>query len=96
MKHSTAANLALFMVALGWSLAVYGAMTQLGDPHPSVSSATIKASQHQSRLVMFAGVLFLLASLWLSGYSFPTAKLRSLIAVAACILPTAAIIVSLL
>lgn len=42
MKQTTAVNLALFLVVVGWLMAYYGVMSQLGDPSPTAVHATSK------------------------------------------------------
>lgn len=60
----------------------YGAMSQFGDPSPSVPGADIVRQHQISIVLMLLGVVCLHASLWLSGRSYPEAKKRSLLAVA--------------
>jgi len=87
MKHSTASNLAIVLAALAWPLAFYGAMSQLGDYDPSTPREVIAAHQHLSISILAAGLLLLASSLWLSGYSFPGAKIRSVVASVMCLAP---------
>jgi len=96
MKQTTAANLALVLVVAGWLLAFYGVMSQLGDPSPSVPRAQIEAARHLSLTVLGVGVMFVLAALCLSGFSFTVAKVRASVCVALGFLPAIAIIVSML
>jgi hypothetical protein len=96
MKQTSAANLALLLVAAGWSLAYYGVMSQLGDPSPSVSHLQLEASRHLSLVVLCIGVVCVLASLWLAGYSFSAAKVRASVCAALIIFPSVAVILSLL
>jgi hypothetical protein len=88
MKQTSAANLALLLVVVGWALTYYGAMSQLGDPSPSVPHAQIEAARHLSFVVLCIGVVSILASLWLSGYSFSAAKVRASACVALIMLPS--------
>jgi hypothetical protein len=87
MKPSPAANLALGLVVIGWLLAFYGALSQLGDPAPGVSLATIEAHRQTSAVVLLIGIVVLLSSLWLSGYSFGQARRRASIAAILCVAP---------
>jgi len=96
MKQTSAANLALLFVIAGWSLAFYGVMSQLGDPSPSIPQFQIEATRHLSLVVLCIGVVCVLAALWLSGYSFSAAKVRASVCAALIILPSAAVILSLL
>ncbi|WP_139350331.1 hypothetical protein [Rhodanobacter sp. C03] len=96
MKKTSAANLALILVVAGWLLACYGVMSQLGDPSPSVPHAQIEAARHQSLAVLFIGVASILTALWLSGYSFSTAKVRASACAALVFLPSVAVVWSTL
>jgi hypothetical protein len=87
VKQTTAANMAIVLVAVAWPLAFYGALSQLGDPSPSVPRAHIEAARHLSLAILFTGVLSLFGSLWLSGYAFFAARNRAIVAVAAVIIP---------
>jgi len=91
MKPSRAANMALGLVVVGWLMACYGALSQLGDPAPEVSRATIEAHRQVSAVVLLIGIVALLSSLWLSGYSFGQARRRALIAAFLCVAPVVAI-----
>ena len=53
VKQTTAANVAMFLVVLGWSLAFYGAMSQLGDFPPSMPRSHIEAVRHFSLAILF-------------------------------------------
>lgn len=87
MNPSRAANLALALVACGWLLAFYGALSQLGDPAPWVPRAEIEAHRHLSVAILFAGIILLLSAIWLSGYSFSVARRRASLALLACVVP---------
>lgn len=91
MKQGTASNLAIALAVVGWPLACIGALSQLGDYAPGVPRAVIEAHRHRSMAVLIAGLLCLLASLWLSGYGFSGARARSVIAIVACLAPAIAI-----
>lgn len=91
MNPSRTANLALCLVVIGWLLAVYGALSQLGDPAPWVSRASVEAQRQTSAGVLLAGIVALLTSLWLSGYSFAQARWRAVIAAFLCVAPVVAI-----
>ena len=96
MKQTSAANLALLLVVVGWSLAYYGVMSQLGDPSPSVPHAQIEATRHLSIVVLCIGVVSVLAALWLSGYSFSAAKVRACACAVLVFLPSVAVVLGLL
>ena len=91
MKPSHAANSALALVAIGWLFAFYGAFSQLGHPDPQISSLVIEGALLKSRLILCTGIVALLASLWLAGYSFSQARWRSLVSALCVVLPIIAI-----
>lgn len=91
VKQTTAANVAMFLVVLGWSLAFYGAMSQLGDFPPSMPRSHIEAVRHFSLAILFGGALCLFGSLWLSAYAFTVAKVRTVLTVAAVVIPSIAL-----
>ncbi|MBB6247366.1 hypothetical protein [Rhodanobacter sp. A1T4] len=96
MERTKAANLALLLIAIGWLLAFIGVMSQLGDPGPTVTHAQIEANRLRSFAALVIGVACLLSSLWLSGYCFAVARVRSIASAAAVMLPSMAIILSML
>ena len=86
MKSSKAANVALVLVAIGWLLSAYGALSQMGDPAPWISPADIDAQRHVSLGFLFGGILALFGALWLSGYAFSLACKRATFALLACVI----------
>ena len=95
MTASRLATLALVTAIIGWPLAYYGVMSQLGDPSPLVPRSVTESHRHVSIIVLMVGVMCLLASLWLSGRSFMEARKRSLLAAALVALPAVAIVANL-
>jgi ABC-type Fe3+-siderophore transport system permease subunit len=93
MKQSSAANLALLLAIVGWLLAFYGVASQLGDPAPWVSREQMQAHHRLSHTILSFGVLGVLSALWLSGYSFSTAKIRAGICLALIFLPSVVFLV---
>ena len=87
MKPSSTVNLAIVLAVLGWLLCVYGILSQMGDPSPSVPREVIATHQRTSNAVLFLGIFSLLSAIWLSGFAFLAAKWRACIALAVCILP---------
>ncbi len=77
MKQSTASNIALILAVLAWPLCFYGLLSQLGDYAPGTPSHIIESSRLKSFVALTAGLLSFLSSLWLSGFAFSGAKLRS-------------------
>jgi len=72
-------------VVIGGLLGSYGALSQLGDPAPWVTTAQLDAMHHRSLLFMLAGMLAPLFSLWLAGYSFHAARIRASVASILCL-----------
>ena len=104
MNPLKAANWALALVIIGWPLSYYGAMPnqlgdpaphQLGEPAPIITQAVYEAYQLRSFAFLTVGILCLLGSVWLSGHSFTTAKVRSTVSVLAVVLPSIAVVLSL-
>lgn len=95
MSASRLANLALVLVVTGWFLAFYGVMSQLGDPSPTVPRAVIENQRHVSITVLLIGVMCLLSSLWLSGFSFAEARKRSMLTAALVAIPAIAVVANL-
>ena len=87
MKQSLAANAAIGLVVIGWLSCTYGVLSQLGDPSPLVQQAELDAHRRVSIAFILVGVLSVLCSLWLSGYSFMSGPRRSVLATMAAILP---------
>lgn len=82
MRTARLANLAIVLALVGWPLMYYGAMSQFGDPSPSVPRADIVRQHQISMALMVLGIVCVHASLWFSGRSYSEAKKRSLLAVA--------------
>ncbi|MBN8726280.1 MAG: hypothetical protein J0H15_01065 [Xanthomonadales bacterium] len=85
MRQTTASNLALLLAVLAWPLIYYVLMSQLGDYRPGTPSEVILANRRVSVAVLSAGFLSFLGALWLSGYSFTGAKMRSTLAALVCV-----------
>lgn len=96
MDSNRAANLALFLVVLGWFFACYGALSQLGDPAPSVTQAELKTMHMQSMAMVFVGIFCLLGSLWLSGYLFQRARIRASLVAVAIAVPAAVLLYNMI
>ncbi len=85
MKQSTASNIALVLAILAWPLCFYGLLSQLGDYAPDTPSHIIEGNRLKSFIALTVGLLSFLSSLWLSGFAFPGAKLRSATAAIICL-----------
>jgi hypothetical protein len=96
MSQSRAANSSLLLVIVGWLVSSYGVLSQLGDPAPSVTKAAYLAHRELSFAIFIVGMLCLLGALWLSGYCYPAAKVRSLLTVVGVVVPAIAAVLSLL
>ncbi|MEP6634980.1 MAG: hypothetical protein ABJA62_12320, partial [Luteimonas sp.] len=81
----TASNFAIALAILAWPLIIYGLLSQLGDYHPSVSRDVIVDNRRISVAVLSVGFFCYLCALWLSGFSFTGAKIRSILAFACCL-----------
>lgn len=77
MKQATASNWAIGLVMLSWPLIYYGFVSQLGDYSPSTPQQVMDSNHLRSGLVLFVGLLCFIGSLWLAGFAFSGAKLRS-------------------
>jgi hypothetical protein len=86
MKPSIAANLSLLLAVVAWPLVVYGFATMMGDRF-DVPVEVIRAQMRISAAVLYTGIFSLAGSLWLSGYAFPVAKHRAVLAASGCVLP---------
>jgi hypothetical protein len=95
MSPSRAVNLSLTLVVAGWLLAVYRVLSQLGDPAPNIPASVIEKERQSSVMMSGIGIILLLISVWLWGYSFVQAKWRASIAMAACLLPAVALLISI-
>jgi hypothetical protein len=92
LNNDRLANLALVLVVIGWLLAFYGAMSQLGDPAPNVPRSVIDGHRHMSMTILLTGVTCIISSLWLSGRAFMEARKRSLATAALVVIPIVAIV----
>ena len=93
MKLTHAANLSLALVVVGWLLATYGVLSNFGDPDPRIPSSVLERERHVSTAFLCVGIISLLSSIWLSGYSFTLAKRRASLAFVACLAPFIALFV---
>lgn len=85
MRQTSVSNLALALAVMAWPLIYYGFMSQLGDYHPDTPREVVLANRRISVSVLSVGLLSFLGSLWLSGYSFTGAKVRSVLAALICV-----------
>jgi hypothetical protein len=94
MKHSHAANAAIAMAMIGWLSAAYGVLSQLGDPAPWVTATELEVHRRTSIGFMVGGVLMVLGSVWLSGYSFSSARKRAIFAALCSLIPMAGLFIT--
>lgn len=83
------ANVALVLVISGWLSIAWGAVRQLGDPNPLIPRAELLASRDFSIGMVLAGVIFLAISVWLSGFTFVTARRRATVTLLLFVVPLA-------
>ena len=89
--RSRAANVAIALVVLGWLSSGWGVLSQLGDPAPWVPKAELEAHRRVATAFLLFGILFVLCSLWLSGYSFSTARWRAIFVALCGVAPVVAL-----
>ena len=89
-----APNAALVLVVAGWLSGTYGVLSQLGDPAPWVSLAELRARHLVSSSFLSAGLSALVASVWLSGFSFRVAPKRASLALLCCVVPVAVLLLA--
>jgi hypothetical protein len=94
LSASSAANLSLILLVVGWLVAAYGVLSQLGDPNPHTPAAVIENERRFSGAMLGTGILLLLVSVWLSGYSFAHAKWRASITMVGCLLPAVVLFIN--
>jgi hypothetical protein len=94
LSPSSAANLSLILLGAGWLVAAYGVLSQLGDPNPYIPAAVIENDRRMSGAMLGTGILLLLVSVWLSGYSFAHARWRASITIVACLLPATVLFIN--
>lgn len=87
MRRPTAANIALVFIALGWAISYVGLFTHLGDPNPKVSHEVIEAENKFYWAIFFLGIVLAFGAMWLAGFAYSEAKIRSLIAASMCLFP---------
>jgi hypothetical protein len=87
MSKRLSANLALIFAVLGWVLCFVGLTGQLGDPDPRIARSVIDSEERMLWTSFFVGACLALTSMWLAGYAYSEAKVRSLIALALWLLP---------
>ena len=79
MSPGRCANAALALLIVGWVLLLYGTLSQMGDPAPTVQRDVLEATRHLSLSAMLTGLVLLMGALWLSGLAFAGAPWRSAI-----------------
>jgi len=67
-----------------------GLFAHLGDPDPRVPHEVIDAENRFYWAMFFAGVISIVGAMWLAGFGYSEAKIRSLIAAALTIAPLVA------
>lgn len=94
MRNATA-NIALALVPTGWMLAVYGALSALGDYAPDTPMNVVIANNNRSYASLAAGAACLAGALWLAGRSFDGARKRALLVAGGVVFPMAYLLAGL-
>jgi hypothetical protein len=87
MPTSRLANAALILAPLGWLLASYGVLSQMGDPAPGVTREALQELHRTSTTAWAIGVAAIATALWLSGHVYATARRRSILAALLVVVP---------
>lgn len=82
------ANLAIILALSGWLVYAFGSLLQMGDPSPMLTSAEIAKLHTPAKLISVVGILSILSSVWLSGFTFNSARKRSCVALMLAMLPS--------
>lgn len=85
MKATSKANISILLAVAGPFVLYVGALSAMGDPSPSATSDQIARAEFIIRASIILGLTSIASSLWLSGSAFSTAPLRSLSALALCV-----------
>lgn len=93
LKQGTSANLALFLITLGWIMAGCGYFASIKDFSEHTPAAWRDAYYARAMLMLVAGVAAIALSLWFSGFAFKDARRRALIATLLAFVPFSAIVV---
>ncbi|WP_445145031.1 hypothetical protein [Dyella sp. Tek66A03] len=91
MRKATAANIALCLVAIGWLVSYWGVMAHLGDADPRVPREIIEAENRFYWGVFFGGAVLIVVAMWLAGFGYSEAKVRSIAVAAAIVIPLVAL-----
>lgn len=67
-----------------------GLFAHLGDPNPRLPHEVIDAGNRFYWAIFFAGMILVVGAMWLAGFGYSEAKIRSLIAASTTIVPLAA------
>lgn len=87
MKKTAAANIALCLVVMGWAASFWGLFAHLGDPDPRAPREVIEAENRFYWALFFVGVVAIASAMWLAGFSYSEAKIRSAFVAAATMAP---------
>ena len=93
LKKTTAANVALVLLAIGVVLYAVAMGTAITPGH-GIARHAVRRANIVPGLVYGLSSLVLILSLWLAGYGFQEAKRRSIAVLALVLLPSIAIIVT--
>jgi len=95
MRKNFAATVALVLGVIAWPAMAWGALSLLGDYSRDTPQEIIRANTLRSHVAVAAGALASFAAIWLSGYTWSTAKTRAVFALALVGLPLLVALASL-
>ena len=74
-------------MVVGWLLAIFTVLWNLGDPNPRTPHVELIRQQHFSGALLWTAILFLLSSQILAGFAIREARRRALLSFALFVLP---------
>ena len=95
MRNNVAATVALVLAMIAWPAMAWGALSLLGDYARDTPQEIIRANTLRSHVAVAIGSLASFAAIWLSGYTWSTAKKRATVSLALVGLPLLVALASL-
>ena len=87
MKRTAAANIAMCLTIVGWTMSFVGLFAHLGDPNPKVPHEVIEAENRFYWAIFLVGMILIACAMWLAGFGYLEAKIRSSLTVAMTVVP---------